>query len=178
MHNHNLNTDYLSPQAMQLASMPCSCFSCLVTQLCPTLCNPTDCSLSGFSVYGISQARILERNKLKLLSRVQFFVTPWTVAYQAPPSMGFSRQEYWSGVPFPSPGDLPHPGIELVFLLSSALQVILYPLTYQGSPVAFYYKHLYIFLLLTSSVFRKEPWQSFSLFLSYISPSYYIMKFL
>jgi len=39
-------------------------------------------------------------------------VTPWTVAYQAPPSMGFSRQEYWSGLPFPSPGDLPDPGIE------------------------------------------------------------------
>ena len=40
------------------------------------------------------------------------FATPWTIAYQAPPSMGFSRQEYWSGLPFPSPGDLPNPGIE------------------------------------------------------------------
>ena len=49
---------------------------------------------------------------VKSLSHVQFFVAPWTVAYQAPPSMGFSRQEYWSGLPFPSPGDLPHPGIE------------------------------------------------------------------
>ena len=49
---------------------------------------------------------------MKLLSRVQLFVTPWTVAYQAPPSMGFSRQEYWSGLPFPSPGDLPNSGIE------------------------------------------------------------------
>ena len=48
----------------------------------------------------------------KLLSSVQLFGTPWTVAYQAPPSMGFSRQEYWSGLPFPSPGDLPNPGIE------------------------------------------------------------------
>ena len=46
------------------------------------------------------------------LSRVRLFVTPWTVAYQVPPSMGFSRQEYWSGLPFPSPGDLPNPGIE------------------------------------------------------------------
>ena len=46
------------------------------------------------------------------LSCVQFFATPWTIAYQAPPSMGFSRQEYWSGLPFPSPGDLPNPGIE------------------------------------------------------------------
>ena len=50
--------------------------------------------------------------KVKSLSRVWLFSTPWTVAYQAPPSMGFSRQEYWSGLPFPSPGDLPDPGIE------------------------------------------------------------------
>ena len=49
---------------------------------------------------------------MKLLSRVRLFVTPWTVGHQAPPSMGFSRQEYWSGLPFPSPGDLPGPGIE------------------------------------------------------------------
>ena len=50
--------------------------------------------------------------KAKSLSRVRLFSTPWTVAYQAPWSMGFSRQEYWSGLPFPSPGDLPNPGIE------------------------------------------------------------------
>ena len=49
---------------------------------------------------------------MKWLSRVQLFVTPWTVAYQAPASLGFSKQEYWSGLPFPSPGDLPDPGIE------------------------------------------------------------------
>ena len=49
---------------------------------------------------------------MKSLSRVRLFETPWTVAYQAPPSMGFSRQECWSGFPFPSPGDLPDPGIE------------------------------------------------------------------
>ena len=53
-----------------------------------------------------------KERKLKLLSHVQLFATPWTVAYQAPPSMGFSRQGYWSGLPFPSPGDLPDPGIE------------------------------------------------------------------
>ena len=46
------------------------------------------------------------------LSRVRLFATPWTVAYQGSPSMEFSRQEYWSGLPFPSPGDLPNPGIE------------------------------------------------------------------
>ena len=49
---------------------------------------------------------------MKLLSCVRLFVTPWTVAHQAPPSMEFSRQAYWSGLPFPSPGDLPNPGIE------------------------------------------------------------------
>ena len=48
---------------------------------------------------------------MKLLSRVWLFATPWTVAYQVPLSMGFSRQEYWSGLPFPSPGDLSNPGI-------------------------------------------------------------------
>ena len=53
-----------------------------------------------------------ERKKVKLLSRVRLFATPWTVAYQAPLSMGFSRQQSWSGLPFPSPGDLPDPGIE------------------------------------------------------------------
>ena len=50
--------------------------------------------------------------KVKSLSCVQLFATPWTVTYQAPPSMGFSRQECWSGLPFPSPGDLPDPGIK------------------------------------------------------------------
>ena len=51
-------------------------------------------------------------SEVKSLSRVQLLATPWPVAYQAPPSMGFSRQEYWSGLPFPSPGDLPDPGIK------------------------------------------------------------------
>ena len=51
--------------------------------------------------------------KVKTLSRVRLFATPRTVAHQAPPSVGFSRQEYWSGIPFPSPEDLPNPGIEL-----------------------------------------------------------------
>ena len=50
--------------------------------------------------------------KVKSLSRIRLFVTPWTVPHQAPPSMGFFRQKYWSGLPFPSPGDFPDPGIE------------------------------------------------------------------
>ena len=55
---------------------------------------------------------IISSEIVLLLSHVWLFATPWTVAYQDPPSMGFSRQEYWSGLPFPSPGDPPDPGIE------------------------------------------------------------------
>ena len=52
------------------------------------------------------------KSNYEMLSCVQLFQTPWTVAHQAPLFMGFSRQEYWSGLPFPSPGDLPNPGVE------------------------------------------------------------------
>ena len=84
-------------------------------QLCPTLCNPIDCSPPGSPIPGILQARTLEwvaisfsnawkwKVKVKSLSRVWLLATPWTAAYQAPLSMGFSRQEYWSGLPLPSP---------------------------------------------------------------------------
>ena len=84
-------------------------------QSCPTLCNPRDGSPPGSPVPGILQARTLEwvaicfsnawkwKMKVKLLSHVWLLATPWTAAYQAPPSMGFSRQEYWSGLPLPSP---------------------------------------------------------------------------
>ena len=83
-------------------------------QSCPTLCDPIDSSPPGSTVSGILQARTLEwvaisfsnawqwKVKVKSLSRVQLFATLWTAAHQAPPSMGFSRQEYWSGVPSPS----------------------------------------------------------------------------
>ena len=66
-------------------------------------------SMFSFSKTGADEK---ERKKVKSLSHVRFLVTPWTVAYQAPPSMEFSRQEYCSGLPFPSPGDLTDPGIE------------------------------------------------------------------
>ena len=56
--------------------------------------------------------KVKEKVKVKLLSSVQVFETLWTVAYHAPPPIGFSRQEYWSGLPFPSPEDLPNPGIK------------------------------------------------------------------
>ena len=68
---------------------------------------------------------------MRVLSRVQLFVIPWTVAYQAPLSMGFSRQEYWSGLPFLSLGDLPNPGIETVSLASPALAIDSLPLNIQ-----------------------------------------------
>ena len=83
-------------------------------QWCPTLCDPIDGSPPGSPVPGILQARTLEwvaisfskarkwKVKVKSLSRVQLLATPWTAAHQAPLSMGFSRQEYWSGVPSPS----------------------------------------------------------------------------
>ena len=68
--------------------------------------------LNSQSVNWILREVVQVKVKVKSLSRVRLFETPWTVAYQAPRSMGFSRQEYWSGLPFPSPGDLPNPGIE------------------------------------------------------------------
>ena len=70
-------------------------------------------------------------NTVKLLSHVRLFAIPWTVAYQAPPSMGFSRQECWSGLPFPSPGDLPDPEIEPG---SPALQADALPSEPPGKP--------------------------------------------
>ena len=83
-------------------------------QSCPTLCDPIDSSPPGSPIPGILQARTLEwvgiffsnawkwKVKVKSLSHVRLLATPWTAAYQAPPSMGFSRQDYWSGVPSPS----------------------------------------------------------------------------
>ena len=84
-------------------------------QSCSTVCDPIDNSPPGSPIPGILQARTLEwaaisfsnawkrKVKVKLLSCFQLLATPWTAAYQAPPSMGFSRQVYWSGVPLPSP---------------------------------------------------------------------------
>ena len=71
--------------------------------------------------------------KVKSLSRVRLFAIPWTVAHQTPLSMGFSRQEYWSGLPFPSPGGLPNPGIEP---RSSALQADTLPSEPPGKLIA------------------------------------------
>ena len=85
-------------------------------QSCPTLCNPIDGLPPGSAVPGILQARTLKwvaisfsnawkwKVKVKSISRVRLLAAPWTAPYQAPPSMGFSRQEYWSRVPLPSRG--------------------------------------------------------------------------
>ena len=97
-------------------AMLCYAMLCYAKSLqsCPTLCDPRDGSTPGSPVPGILQARTLEwvaisfcnawkwKEKVKSLSRVRLLATPWTAAHQAPPSMGFSRQVYWSGMPLPS----------------------------------------------------------------------------
>ena len=95
----------------------CAAAAAKLLQSCPTLCDPRDSSPPRSAVPGILQARTLGRVaisfsnagkwkvKVKSLSRVRLLTTPWTAAHQAPPSMGFSRQEYWSGVPLPSQPD-------------------------------------------------------------------------
>ena len=88
--------------------------------------------------------------KMTSLSCVRLFVTPWTAAHQAPPSMEFSRQEYWSGLPFSSPGDLPDPGIENPGLLHC--RQMLYCLSHQGSPRSLLNLSC-IFLILVSRLF-------------------------
>ena len=107
-------------------------------QSCPTLCDPIDGSPLGSSVPGILQARTLEwvaisfsnawkwKVKVKSLSCAWLLATPGTAAHQAPPSMGFSRQEYWSGVPLPSP----NPWAELPVFYSNFPVSILYMVVY------------------------------------------------
>ena len=110
-----LDNVILSSTKNTLSIQPWEDMAAKSLQSCSTLCDPIDGSPSGSLVPGILQARTLEwvaiafsnawkwKVKVKLLSRVRLLATPWTAAYQAPPSMGFSRQEYWSGVPLPSP---------------------------------------------------------------------------
>ena len=107
--------------SLVLINAPAAAAAAKSLQSCPTLCDPIDGSPPGSPVPGIIQARTLEwvaisfsnawkwKVKVKSLSRVWLLATPWTTAYQAPPSMGFSRQEYWSGVPLPSPNKCPYP---------------------------------------------------------------------
>ena len=111
-------------------------------QLCPTLCDPIDSSPPGSAVSEILQARSLEwvaiffsnawkwKVKVKSVSRVWLFETPWTAAYQAPPSMGFSRQEYWSGLPLPPLESDLGPGNSLVSLSQSVGEHLFLTLTW------------------------------------------------
>ena len=114
--NHHSSTGEKFCQSREHVGEPAAAAKSL--QSCPTLCNPIVGSPPGSLVPGILQARTLEwvaisfsnawkwKVKVKSLSRVRLLATPWTAAYQAPSSMGFSRQEYWSGVPLPSPRDM------------------------------------------------------------------------
>ena len=74
--------------------------------------------------------------KVKSFSHVRLLATPWTVAHQAPPSMGFSRQEYWNGLPFPSPGDLPDPGIKSMASMAPALAGGFFTTELLGKPLS------------------------------------------
>ena len=124
-------------------------------QLCPTLCDPIDGSLPGSPVPGILQARTLEwvaisfsnvwkwKVKVKSLSRVQLLATPWTAAHQAPPSMGFSRQEYWSGVPSPSPIN----GYTPIYMYTYILPLALTVFWFLFSDHAIVSEYIFIFLL-------------------------------
>ena len=114
-HNYSALRSQLLKPSCPRACAPQQAAAAKSLQSCPTLCDPIDGSPSGSPVPGILQARTLEwvaisfsnawkwKVKVKSLSRVWLLVTPWTAAYQAPLSMGFSRQEYWSGVPLLSP---------------------------------------------------------------------------
>ena len=107
------------PAILLLGTYPAAAPAAKSPQSCPTLCDPIDGSPPGSLVPGILQARTLEwvaisfsnawkwKVKVKLLSHVWLLATPCIAAYQAPPSMGFSRQEHWSGVPLPSLGYMP-----------------------------------------------------------------------
>ena len=110
-------------------SSPAATAAAKLLQSCPPLCDPTDGSPPGPTVPGILQARTLEwvaisssnawkwKVRVKSPSRVRLLATPWTAAYQAPPSMGFSRQEYWSGLPLPSPISSPNQSQNLCSLI-------------------------------------------------------------
>ena len=91
----------------------CVCVRVCVGGVCPlSHCSERPLHHASIFIGQVCHIVSLRIVKVKSLSHVRLFATPWTVAYQAPPSMGFSRQKYSSGLPFPSPGDLPDPGIK------------------------------------------------------------------
>ena len=108
--------------------------------------------LAALLVYINTHTHIYIHAVVQSLSCVQLFVAPWTVVYQSPRSMGLPRQEYWSDLPFPSPGDLPDPGTEP---MSSAWQVDSLTLSHLGSPHTYthtYKKYICIFTILKSHI--------------------------
>ena len=144
-------------------------------QSCPTLCDPMDCSPPGSSVPGILQERTMElvaisfsnawkwKVKVKSLSCVRLFATPWTAAYQAPPSVGFSRQEYWSGMPLPSP--FPIVGYEqcslvAFYFLSRSPYLVLHN-SFILSLLLFSLKYLGIVLVAVLTSLFIGPWSLF-----------------
>ena len=143
-------------------------------QSCLTLCDPIDGSPPGFPVPGILQARTLEwvaisfsnawkwKVKGKSLSHVRLFTTPWTAAYQAPPSMGFSRQEYWSGVPLPSLFTIVTVLnlLKLLFVLEWSNQLIL-PISFHGGMTGTT-KTWWKLLKITREVYRKDRKDGFA----------------
>ena len=145
-------------------------------QLCPILCDPIDGSPPGSPIPGILQARTLEwvaisfsnvwkwKVKVKSLSRVRLLATPWTAAHQVPPSMGFSRQEYWSGVPLPSPSSSTtqtHLGLGPWAFSSVYISLFSYFETHFDSYVVKKKKlHLMIFLSMRAHTHTHTPRQS------------------
>ena len=127
--NQSIISDLALPgvllQMLQFGSNKTATAAAKSLQSCLTLCDPIDGSPPGTPVPGILQSRTLEwvaisfskawkwKVKVKSPSRVRLLLTPWTAAYQAPPSMGFSRQEYWSGVPLHSPSNKTEEGKSL-----------------------------------------------------------------
>ena len=131
-------TSFSASPALQVGSLrlshqgnpkvTCAAAAAKSLQSCPALCNPIDSSPPGSPIPGILQVRTLEwvaisssnawkwKLKVKSLSHVWLLVTPWTAAYEAPLSMGFSRQEYWSGVPLPSPVLIMRSHLILIYL--------------------------------------------------------------
>ena len=151
----------------------------LVTQSCLILCDTMNCSPPPSSVHGILQARILEwvatssssawkwKVKVKSLSRVRLLFPPWTAAYQAPLSMGFSRQEHWSELPFPSPEDLPKPGIEPKSSASPALAGRFFTTELFGKPFPLLQSSSFVscYLLNSRNILSVSPyiWHTFQI---------------
>jgi len=160
------------------------CFAAAAKSLqsCLTLCDPIDGSPTGFHNPGILQARIVEwvaisfskawkwKVKVKSLSHVRLLATPWTAAYQAPPSKGFSRQEYWTGVPLPSVV------LEITnyynYLVAKFAKLCHYEISYKTLLSKYIHTHTHS---LSGSVYGFR-WQSCYRTLNYCSLNYFVLR--